>query len=95
MEGCGADLAHRIESGPAQRLYAAAVNVDRERFAEYAEAVVREQIVRIKKNALLAEEARIMQAIRQSDESKDPDRIKQLISAKSAIRRQIESVGAA
>ncbi|MDQ1258071.1 MAG: primase, partial [Candidatus Hydrogenedentes bacterium] len=95
MEGCGTELAHRIESGAAQRLYAAAVNVDRERFAEYAEAVVREQIVRIKKNALLAEEARIMQAIRQSDESKDPDRIKQLISAKSAIRRQIESVGAA
>jgi len=91
----GLDVSRRLTSEPAKTLYAAAVNCVREELPADPETIVQQRIVDLKRSALLAEEARIVQAIRATDESKDPDRVRSLMARKGDIRRQIEAVGAA
>jgi len=93
FEGADRDVRQRIESDTAQALYAAAANSDREALPVDPAHLVRDQIAHLKKGALLAEEARILEAIRQADPAEDRERVVALMGKKVDLRRQIEAVG--
>jgi len=95
FDGVGPDAARRLETNAAQGLYAAAVNCDRKDLPENPENLVKEHIMRLKKSALLAEDARILEAIREAEQGKDQARIVELMARKGDLRRQIEAVSTA
>ena len=94
FQGDGADLARRIDTPAAEALYAAAASADIEQVPGNPEILVRENIARLKKKALRAEEARLLAAIREAERANDPDRLKTLLSKKADLNRRIETVAA-
>lgn len=95
FEANASDAALRLDSEAAQALYAAAANSERVGLSANPENLVKESVARLKKSALLAEEARFLEAIREVEQSNDQTRVRELIAKKGAIRRQIEALGSA
>jgi len=95
FESSGPEVAQQLQSEAAQALYAAAVNCGPEDMPDNAQVLVTEHVTRFKKSALLAEDARVLEAIREAEQAQDENRIAELMTKKGDLRKQIEAVGAA
>ena len=92
--GAGPEFSRRLATDEGRRLYAAAANTaDLE--AEDAEDVVTQRVVRIRKDSLVAEAARIQEELQEAERSRNNERVLQLLTAKTDIARQIDSLNAA
>jgi DNA primase len=90
----GLDPMQALETDASRQLYAAAAAAQNT-WGDRAEAMVRERVARLKREALLGERARIQDAIRLAQRSNDDAQLTQLTLEKIGLDRRIEQVGAA
>ncbi|HEO70883.1 MAG TPA: hypothetical protein ENN80_06425 [Candidatus Hydrogenedentes bacterium] len=94
FDSAGVDVRQHLASEAALALYAAAVTADRRAWPEDPEALVDEYVAKLRKNALLAEEAEVQQALRAADEKRDYALCAELMAKKKDLWKKIEAVGA-
>lgn len=87
------DRAGRLETEEARALYAAAANLQ-EADSEKAQSLVEKRVLRLRKEALQEEEARIQNALQEAERSMDTAKAVALLARKVSIAREIEKVGA-
>jgi DNA primase len=90
----GLDPLQALENEAARLLYSAAAAAPNT-WGGRGEAIVRERVVRFKRDALLGERARLQEAIRRAQQRKDDAQLTQLTIEKIGLDRRIEQVGAA
>lgn len=90
----GGDIAQQLEGEPARALYAAAATTDTAS-PDNREELVRQRVIRLKKDALIAEGERIQQALRNAERANDQSLTLKLLSQKVDISKKIDTVGVA
>ena len=94
MDDAGADSTAAVPTEAAAALLAAAANSPGLP-ADRREEVVAKRIVRLKRDALLAESQQILEAIREAELQHDAQKVMRLVSRRIGITREIEKLGAA
>ena len=93
FEDAGADMAQRLEDGPARTLYAAAVN--REKLPpDRARQLVEKRVNRLHREHLAARAEALQDEIRAAERAHDSGKVMELLGRRIAIEREIEQVGA-
>ena len=88
-----ADVAALLEGEEAKKLYAAAANVGEA--PANAETLVERRLRRFRKDALEMESARLQQAIQEAERAEDTVKVRELLTRKVGIAREIEELAPA